>query len=110
MKKLAYTLAAFAAVSISPAVAQGCGMMQGASASGGMMCGRPSTTAAQASPAQPGQQGQASGGCPCCRNMAMMQTPNQGQGTGSMPGMQHNMPSNPNTPPATPAPEAPRPQ
>lgn len=110
MKKLVYTLAAFTAVSVSPVLAQGCGMTgQGASA-GGMVCGnRPSTTAAQATPAQPGQQSQAAGGCSCCRNMAMMQPPNQGQGMGSMPGMQHTMPSNP-TPPASPAPDAPKPQ
>ena len=108
MKKLAYTLAAFVAVSVSPALAQGCGMMgQGAGASGGMMCGRPSTTTAQATPAQPGQQGQAAGGCSCCRSMAMMQPPGQSQG--SMPGMQHNMPSAPSSPAPTPAPEMPRP-
>lgn len=107
MKKLV-TIVTFAAVSVSPVFAQGCGMMgQGASASGGMMCGRPSPTAAQATPAQPGQQGQSAGGCACCRNMAMMHTPGQNQG--STPGMQHNMPSTPSSPPANPASEVPRP-
>ena len=69
MTKLAYTLATFVVVSVSPAFSQGCGMMgQGASAGGGMMCGRSSTTTTGATQAQPGQQGQAAGGCSCCRN------------------------------------------
>lgn len=111
MKKLMMTAVALAALGTAPAVAQGCGMMSqpasspaGASSAGGM-CGRPAAaTQAQAQPGQTSPSKEA-GGCSCCRNMAMMQAPNQGMG--SMPGMQHNMPSAPSTPPT---PDAPKPQ
>jgi hypothetical protein len=112
------TLALSVATSFMATPVFACQMMteasaqMGTTASSGMMCGRPMTTAqAQGQPGQAAQGAQsaqpAAGGCPCCRNMAMMQPP-PGQttpGTGGMhhmPGMQ--MPSAP----ATPAPEAPK--
>ena len=99
MRNLLFATVALTALTTTPAVAQGCGMMgQSASASsaGGMMCGRPAATQAQMTTPQPGQPQQA-GGCACCRNMAMMQRPGQ-----SMPGMQmpeqQPSPSVPGTP------------
>ena len=75
-----------------PASAQMCGAPgQQAQAStpsqGGMMCGGVGA-AAQDDPMvdKPAQKPQASGMCPCCRNMAMMRG---GQSGG---GMQHDMP------------------
>ncbi len=93
----------------SPASAQMmCSPAPGASAAGGMMCGGGTTGQTQAPSATPANpQSQAMGGCPCCRNMAMMQ-PQPGQSTPGMGGMQHmpgmQMPSAP----ATPAPDAPK--
>ena len=98
MKKLSLTLVAISAFAAGPAMA--CGMMNQASAAGGMMCGKP----ASAAEGQSSQTSQA-GGCTCCRNMAMMQnTPMQNM-PGSMPGMQmpgmhHNLPPAPSAPPA----------
>lgn len=96
MRNLLFAAVAMTALGAAPAIAQGCGMMgQGASAGGGMMCGRPAATQAQASP-QPGQPGQSGGCCGCCRGMAMH---GPSQGGGSMPGM--------HPPQGTPTPEAP---
>jgi hypothetical protein len=116
MRKLTIALSVATGFMATPVLA--CPMTTQASAqtattaSSGMMCGRPMTTAqAQSQPGQsaqgtqPGQQ--AAGGCPCCRNMAMMQ-PQPGQSTPGMGGMQHmpgmQMPSAPSTP----TPEAPK--
>ena len=120
---LTATLAALAWAA-PPASAQMCGGSPSttganASTSGGGMCGMMGRSAQTSDPmASPGQQqGQrASGGCPCCRNMAMMQGGmggmmggGQGSGSGGMGGMQ--MPSQPSTPQTTPGtPETPRPQ
>lgn len=70
-----------------PASAQMCGSGQGASASGGGMCGGSMGQSAvddpmADKPAQPKQSGMM---CGCCRNMAMMRGPQGGQ---SMPGME----------------------
>ena len=134
MRTFVFTVAAVTAISVTPALAQGCGMMRpsqqttaeagrsGPSAAGtGMMCGAARATGStQATPSQPSEQAQG-GGCPCCRNMAMMMMRNmpmqQGQqGIGSPRGMQHQMPgmstpSTPSAPPSSPSPpETPRPQ
>jgi hypothetical protein len=117
MKRLLLTAVSLAALGSAPALA--CPMMQQAAAtttttaqaapsSGGMMCGRPTAIQAQAQPSTPQPDQQAQGGCSCCRNMAMMQTPQGGQspsmpGMGNMPGMQQPTPS------PTPAPEQPKP-
>ena len=107
MKKLLLAAVALTALSVAPAVAQGCGKMgQGASGGGGMMCGRPAATQAQATTPQPGQPGQSGGCCGCCRNMAMH---GPSHGGGSMPGMQHNMPGSPGTPAPESPPTTPRP-
>jgi hypothetical protein len=63
---------------------------QGAATTGGMMCGGGTTGQAQAPNATPANpQAQGMGGCPCCRNMAMMGGGQQGGGM-NMPG--HSMP------------------
>ena len=116
MSKLTIALSVATAFAATPVIA--CPMMTQASAqmgsttSAGTMCARPVTTAQAQS--QPGQftQGAPStqptaGGCPCCRNMAMMQ-PQPGQSIPGMGGM-HQMPGMQQTPSApSPAPEAPR--
>ena len=123
MKKLSLATVAFGALISAPAI--GCPMMQQTTAAnstgtqmaqaGGMMCGRPAAMQAQAQPgmSQPGQQAQSSSGCPCCRNMAMMQPPSQaeqppslGEQSPSMP----NMGTMPGMPQPMPAPEQPKPQ
>ena len=79
-----------------PASAQMCGgtpatgSTASAPASGGM-CGmmRPAATDPTAAPSAPSQ-GQATGGCPCCRNMAGMMRGGQSGGGMNMPG--HSMP------------------
>jgi hypothetical protein len=83
-----------------------------------MMCGTPTATAQaqqQGQTTQPAEPGRTVGGmCPCCRNMAMMQSqPQQPGGMQDMPGMR-SMPDiqqgAPTSPPATaPSPEMPRP-
>jgi len=86
-KALFAAVAVIAVATIQPASAQMmCGPGQQAQASmpaqgGGMMCG--GMGAAQDDPMadKPAQKPQASGMCPCCKNMAMMKG-----------GMQHNMP------------------
>lgn len=123
---LALTAALAALAWAAPASAQMCGgspSTTGATANGGGMCGMTGRSATASDPmASPGQQqGQrAAGGCPCCRNMAMMQGgmggmmgggsgSDSGSSGGGMGGMQ--MPSQPSTPQTTPgAPETPRPQ
>ncbi len=82
-----------------PASAQMCGAAPAtgstasASASGGM-CGmmRPVATDPMVTPSTPSQ-GQATGGCPCCRNMAMMQG-----GMGGMMGGGAQRPATPSAP------------
>ena len=126
-----YALAAVAAgVTFLSAPALACGMMgnaaatttasQAAGSPAASMCAMPA--AATQSPAdagqsaQPGQAPAMSGGCPCCRAMAVVQ-PRPGRqgvmpGMGGMnhqgmPGMQHDTPAAPN--PVSPAPETPKP-
>lgn len=75
-----------------PAQAQMCAPVQQAQAStpiqGGMMCGGAMGAADDPMADKPAQKPQASGMCPCCRNMAMMKGGMMGNG-----GMQHhNMP------------------
>ena len=89
MRTLMLAAVAVTALSTAPALAQGCQ---------GGMCGRPNATQAQATTPTPGQPNQPSGGCPCCRNMAMMHSQPQG---GAMPGMNQGQ--------TTPTPETPRP-
>jgi hypothetical protein len=108
MRKLTIALLVATGFMVTPAVA--CPMMTqaaaqtGSTAASGMMCGRPMTTAqAQSQPAPATQP--AAGGCPCCRNMAMMQ-PQPGQRMPGMEGMQH-MPGM-QMPGAPPAPEPPK--
>ena len=103
MRKLSIAIAVATGFAATPAMA--CSMMGQAAnatpataAASPMMCGA-STTAAPAQAPGPGaasaqpNQSAAGGGCPCCRNMAMMQ-PRAGQpgGMGSMPGLQNEMP------------------
>jgi hypothetical protein len=80
-------LALFGAMAL-PASAQMCGPGQQAqtssATSGGMMCGAP-MAADDPMADKPSQKPQASGMCPCCRNMAMMKGGKPG-------GMQHDMP------------------
>lgn len=131
MKAFALVVAAGAAFLSAPALA--CGMMgnaastaaapQGVGSPAASMCAMPPATATQAQAdvgqgTRPGQAPAMSGGCPCCRAMAMMQ-PRPGQqgatpGIGgmdhhgdhhAMPGMRHDAPTAPH--PA--APEAPKP-
>ncbi len=126
MRKSTFALAIAAGFAATPVLA--CPMMNQASAqttgstaaASPMMCGAQPTAAQSQAPGQttqPAQPGQstAAGSCPCCRNMAMMQPqPGQPGGMGNMPGMHNmpgmqNMPGMPASPPATPAPETPRP-
>ena len=111
MRKLSIAIAAAAGFAATPALA--CSMMNQASATTGstsasaMMCGA-APAQAQATPGQavptPAPNASTAGGCPCCRNMAMMQPrPGQPGGMGNMPGMQHDMQG------APPAPEAAKP-
>ena len=83
------------------------GSTASAPASGGM-CGmmRPAATDPGTASSTPSQ-GQATGGCPCCRNMAMMQ-PQPGQSTPGMGGMQHMPGMQMPGAPATPTPEPPK--
>ena len=106
MTRVSLILAAAAAFCATPALA--CGMINQAAGSGGM-CAAPAATAApggQAAPATP------AGGCPCCRNMAMMTQNSPTQGTPAMPGMSMpgmSMPGMRQEMPAMPrAPEAPK--
>jgi hypothetical protein len=106
---------------VQPAAAQMCSPGQQAQAStpsqgsGGMMCGMMGQRAAtdpMAETRSPSQQSAQGGGCPCCRNMAMMQGGGmRGMMGGGMGGMQ--MPSQPSTPQGTPGagetPQTPRP-
>jgi hypothetical protein len=87
------------------------GSIASAPASGGM-CGmmRPVATNPTTAPSTPSQ-AQATGGCPCCRNMAMMQG-----GMGGMMGGGAQRPAAPSTPQSMPgmpgmqdAPQTPRP-
>ena len=75
----------------APATAQMCGPVQQAQAStpaqGGMMCGGMGQTADDPMADKPAQKSQASGMCPCCKNMAMMRGGSSGGGM-----MQDNMP------------------
>lgn len=124
MKALALAAAAGAAFLSVPALA--CGMMGDAasqaagSSTAPAMCAMPAPAVqAQADAGQSAQPGQApamSGGCPCCRAMAMMQ-PRPGQ-QGAMPGMggmdhhghhgdHHGMPGMRHDAPAAPNPTAP---
>jgi hypothetical protein len=116
MRKLTIALSVATGFMATPVLA--CPMMTqasaqtGTTASSGMMCGRPLTTAqAQAQPGQSTQGAQSTqptaGGCPCCRNMAMMQ-PQPGQSTPGMGGMQHMPGMQMPGAPATPAPETPK--
>jgi hypothetical protein len=83
-------LALFGALTVTPASAQMCGRGQQAQAStpstGGMMCGGMGAQADDPMADKPAQKPQASGMCPCCKNMAMM------HGGGGQSGMMHNMP------------------
>ncbi len=105
---LALTATVLALAWAAPASAQTCGGSPstiGATASapatgGGMMCGmgQRAATDPMAEPSTPSQGQRAAGGCPCCRNMAMM----QGGMGGMMGGGQR--PAQPSTPmPSTPA-------
>ena len=98
MNKALFTVAAIALFGTAqPASAMMCGGGQqqaqasGNAVSSGMMCG--AMGAAQDDPMadKPAQKPQASGMCPCCRNMAMMRGGMMGGGTGGM--QHHNMPS-----------------
>ena len=102
---LALTATVLALAWAAPASAQMCGgspSTTGASATtagGGMMCGmgQRAATDPMAEPSTPSQGQRAAGGCPCCRNMAMM----QGGMGGMMGGGQR--PAQPSTPtPSTP--------
>ena len=120
MKKLLFATITLGALISAPAIA--CPMMQQTTAAtstgtqmaqaSGMMCSRPTAVQVQAQPGtlEPSQQAQTSSGCPCCRNMAMMQPPSQGGQSPSMPNMGDMPGMHPNTPEATPAPEQPKPQ
>jgi hypothetical protein len=88
---------------------------------GGMMCGmgqRAAATDPMAEPSTPSQGQRAAGGCPCCRNMAMMQGGGMrgmmgGGSSGGMGGMQMpsaSQPSTPQSPGAGETPQTPRPQ
>ena len=82
----------FGAILTVPATAQMCGPGQQVQAStpaqGGMMCGMIGKAEDDPMADKPAQKPQASGMCPCCRNMAMMRG---GMMQGG--GMQHhNMP------------------
>lgn len=86
------TLSALALFGLAqPAAAQMCGPGQQAQAStpgqsrGGMMCGTAATD--PMTETRPPSQQSAQGGCPCCRNMAMMRG-GQGGGMMNMPGME----------------------
>ena len=68
-------MALFAGLTLPAPAQMMCGPGQQAQAStagGGMMCGAPMGAAASDPMASPAQKPQASGMCPCCRNMAMM--------------------------------------
>jgi hypothetical protein len=112
---LALTATVLALASSAPASAQMCGgQTTGSSASastptsgGGMMCGmgQRAATDPMAEPSQPAQSQRTSAGCPCCRNMAMMQGGMQGGMGGRMgsggaqaPAQQPTQPSMPATP------------
>jgi hypothetical protein len=117
MRKLTLAIAVAAGFAAIPVLA--CPMHQAAQTTGStataspMMCAAP-TAAAQAQhpgqatqPALPGQS--MAGGCPCCRNMAMMPPqPRQPSAMQDMPGMQEMPQGAPTNPPPT-APETPRP-
>ena len=115
---LALTATVLALAWAAPAAAQMCGgspSTTGATASattagGGMMCGmgQRAATDPMAEPSTPSQSPRAAGGCPCCRNMAMMQ-PQPGQSTPGMGGGMHHMPGMqmPDAP-STPSPETPK--
>lgn len=104
MRNLLLATIALTALGTYPVVAQGCSMMgQGASAASSdkMMCGSPATAQDQTAAPQSAQP-QQTGGCACCRNMAMMNQPGQSVPEMDMPGQQ--------TPSGSPStPEAPRP-
>ena len=118
---LALTATVLALAWAAPAAAQMCGgspSTTGATASapatgGGMMCGmgQRAATDPMAEPSTPSQGQRAAGGCPCCRNMAMMQG-----GMGGMMGGGAERPAAPSTPQSMPgmpgmqdAPQTPRP-
>jgi hypothetical protein len=115
---LALTATVLALAWTAPANAQMCGAGQttGSTAStsgGGMMCGMMGRTAADPmAERSQSQQGQQAGGCPCCRNMAMMQGGMMGGGT-QRPSQQPSTPATPQTP-SMPGmqetPQTPRPQ
>ena len=122
---LALAASVLALVGAAPASAQMCGSGQatGATASasgGGMMCGmgaRPAATDPMAETRSPSQQSAQQGGCPCCRNMAMMRG-GMGGGMGSggaqrpsqEPSTPQSAPSMPGMPGMPEAPQTPRPQ
>jgi hypothetical protein len=89
-------LALFGVGLVTPASAQMCGPGQQAQAStpaqgGMMMCGAMGQAAADDPMAdKPAQKPQASGMCPCCRNIAMMRGSMGSSGGGMM--QHHNMP------------------
>jgi hypothetical protein len=84
------TLIAFGALAllglVQPANAQMCGPgpQTHASPSGGMMCGMMQQTPDDPMADKPAQKPEASGMCPCCKNMAMMR--------GGMMQQHHDMP------------------
>ena len=86
MLKALFSVSAVALIGfVTPAPAQmmcGPGQQAQASGQGGMMCGG-MMGAAQAKPEGETKKPQASGMCPCCRNMAMM----RGKSGSDMPGM-----------------------
>jgi hypothetical protein len=94
MRKTLFGLGAATLIGIGfslPASAQMCGPGQQAQAStpaqGGMMCGGMAQAADDPMANKPAQAPQASGMCPCCKNMAMMRGPTGGGGM-----QHHNMP------------------
>jgi hypothetical protein len=120
---LALTATVLALAWAAPASAQMCGGGQttGSTATapapgGGMMCGMMGRAAASHPMAEPStpSQAQRAGGCPCCRNMAMM----QGGMSGMMGGGAQRPPQQPSAPsqdmPGMPGmgetPQTPRPQ
>jgi hypothetical protein len=108
---LALTATVLALAWSAPASAQMCGgQTTGLTASastptsgGGMTCGmgQRAATDPMAEPSHPAQSQRTSAGCPCCRNMAMMQGGmggRMGSGGAQAPAQQPTQPSTPATP------------
>jgi hypothetical protein len=103
---IALTVTVLSLAWAAPAGAQMCGgQTTGSTASTGMMCGMmnnaatsaPTTAPSTSPPAQ-----SAAGGCPCCRNMAMMQGGMSGHATPPATQSRPAQPSMPDMPGMTP--------